>query len=104
MAAEYTEGSENLFCGICEAPGLGPQARRYGRRPVPDDSPRNELDALWRATQERLRASVPESTYRLWLDPLEPVGVDGETLYLTAPESIRAWAELRYAALIAEAL
>jgi chromosomal replication initiator protein len=104
IAAEYTDGAENLFYGICEAPRLACQARRYGRRPVPDDSSRNELDALWRATQERLRASVPESTYRLWLDPLEAVGGDGETLYLTAPESIRAWAERRYSALIAEAL
>jgi chromosomal replication initiator protein len=71
---------------------------------VPDDSPRHELDALWQATQERLRASVPESTYRLWLDPLEAAGVEGETLYLTAPEGIGAWAERRYSALIAEAL
>jgi chromosomal replication initiator protein len=72
--------------------------------PVPDDSPRNELDALWQAVQGRLRDSVPESTYRLWLEPLEAAGVDGETLFLTAPEGIRAWAERRYSDLIAEAL
>jgi chromosomal replication initiator protein len=70
---------------------------------VPDDS-RRELDALWRATQERLRASVPESTFRLWLEPLRAVGTDADTLYLTAPEGIRAWAERRYASLIGEAL
>ena len=104
IAAQYTEGAENLFCGICDGSWLACQARRYGRRPVPDDSPRNELEALWRGTQERLRTSVPESTYRLWLEPLEAVGVDGETLYLTAPEGIRTWAERRYSALIAEAL
>jgi chromosomal replication initiator protein len=104
IAAEYTDGAENLFCGICEAPWLGCQARRYRRRPVPDDSPRNELDALWRATQKRLKASVPESTYRLWLEPLEAAGADSETLYLAAPEGIRAWTERRYSSLIAEAL
>jgi chromosomal replication initiator protein len=71
---------------------------------VPNDSSRHELDALWRATQDRLRASVPESTYRLWLEPLHPVGSDADTLYLTAPEGIRAWAERRYAVLIGEAL
>jgi chromosomal replication initiator protein DnaA len=71
---------------------------------VPDDSSRHELDALWRATQDRLRASVPESTYRIWFEPLEAAGIDGETLYLAAPEGIRAWAERRYASLIAEAL
>jgi chromosomal replication initiator protein len=71
---------------------------------VQDDPPRQELDALWRATQDRLRASVPESTYRLWLEPLEPAGSAGDTLYLTAPEGIRAWAERRYSSLIGEAL
>ncbi|MGV1048349.1 MAG: chromosomal replication initiator protein DnaA [Solirubrobacterales bacterium] len=71
---------------------------------MPDDSPRQELDALWRATQDRLRASVPESTFRLWLEPLRATGSDGETLYLSAPEGIRAWAERRYSSLIAEAL
>jgi chromosomal replication initiator protein len=71
---------------------------------VPDDSPRHELDALWRATQDRLQASVPESTFRLWLQPLQAIGADAETLYLTGPEGIRAWAERRYSALIEAAL
>jgi chromosomal replication initiator protein len=71
---------------------------------VQGDSSQEELDALWRATQDRLRASVPDSTYRLWLQPLHPVGADRDTLYLSAPEGIRAWAERRYAALIGEAL
>jgi chromosomal replication initiator protein len=71
---------------------------------VPDDSSRQELDALWRATQDRLEASVPESTFRLWLEPIKAVAAAGDTLYLTAPDSVRAWAERRYAALIAEAL
>ena len=83
---------------------MAPQARRYGRRAVADDSPRHELDALWRATQERLKTSVLESTYRLWIEPLEAVGAEGGTLYLSAPGSIRAWAERRYSSLIAEAL
>ncbi len=69
-----------------------------------DDSPRHDLDVLWQATQERLRNSVPESTYRLWLEPLEAAGDDGETLFLSAPDSVRAWTERRYSDLIAEAL
>jgi len=71
---------------------------------VPDDSPRHELDALWLATQGRLQASVPDSTFRLWLQPLQAVGADADTLYLTGPEGIRAWAERRYSALIEAAL
>ncbi len=73
-------------------------------RPVPDDSHPHDLDALWRATRERLKSSVPESTYRLWLEPLEPVGIEGDALFLTAPENVRAWSERRYSSLIAEAL
>jgi chromosomal replication initiator protein len=47
---------------------------------------------------------VPESTYRLWLEPLEPVGAADGILFLKAPEGIRAWAERRYSALIVAAL
>ncbi len=47
---------------------------------------------------------MPESTFRLWLEPLRPVGADADTLYLTAPEGIRAWAERRYSSLIGKAL
>jgi chromosomal replication initiator protein len=38
------------------------------------------------------------------LEPLEVAGSKAETLLLTAPESIRAWTERRYAGLIREAL
>jgi chromosomal replication initiator protein len=47
---------------------------------------------------------VPESTFRLWLEPLQAVGADADTLYLTGPEGIRAWAERRYSSLIGQAL
>ena len=61
-----------------------------------------DLDALWQAAQARLRASVPDSTYKLWLEPLRGGRQsDSETLFLSAPEGIRAWAERRYSALIA---
>jgi chromosomal replication initiator protein len=71
---------------------------------VPDDSSPTDLGALWRTIQERLEGSVPESTFRLWLEPLKAVGTDGGTLYLEAPEGIRAWAERRYSGLISQAL
>jgi chromosomal replication initiator protein len=71
---------------------------------VPDDPPRHPFEAVWTAAKERLEASVPNSTFRLWLAPLEAVGGDGETLYLDAPERVRAWVERRYSKLIEEAL
>jgi len=73
-------------------------------RQVQDDPPRPDLDALWAAAQENLRASVPDSTFRLWLEPLRPVGASDETLYLAAPDGIRAWVERRYSSLIRDAI
>jgi chromosomal replication initiator protein len=71
---------------------------------VQDDATKHDLDSLWKDVQERLRASVPASTFQLWLEPLELAGARAETLLLAAPESIRAWTERRYAGLIREAL
>jgi chromosomal replication initiator protein len=63
-----------------------------------------ELSSIWEAVSEQLRASVPDSTFRLWLEPLRAAGAKGDTLYIRAPEGIRAWVERRYAALISQAL
>jgi chromosomal replication initiator protein len=71
---------------------------------VPDDPSPHQLEALWASVREELRDCVPESTFRLWLEPLKPVAVAGDTVYLNAPEGVRAWVERRYTALIGEAL
>jgi len=80
------------------------RGRRYGRSPVPDDSPAQDLDALWEDVQRRLRLAVPETTFKIWLEPLRPVGARGTTLYLAAPDGIQTWVERRYAPLLQEAL
>jgi chromosomal replication initiator protein len=71
---------------------------------VPDDSPAQDLDALWEDVQRRLRLAVPESTFKIWLEPLRAVGTQGTTLYLAAPDGIQTWVERRYAPLLREAL
>jgi chromosomal replication initiator protein len=71
---------------------------------VHDEADQQDLGALWRDIQARLRASVPDSTFKLWLEPLRAAGAQGDTLYLSAPEGIRTWVERRYSALIREAL
>jgi chromosomal replication initiator protein len=71
---------------------------------MPDDSAGKALDALWGDVQRRLRRAVPDSTFKIWLEPLRPVGAQGRTLYLSAPEGIRTWVERRYAPLLGEAL
>ena len=63
-----------------------------------------DLVSIWQAVTERLRASVPDATFRLWLEPLHVAAAQGDTLYIKAPEGIRAWVERRYAALIRQAL
>jgi chromosomal replication initiator protein len=71
---------------------------------VPDDATQADLDSLWRDVRDRLRASVPHSTFQLWLEPLRVEGAQGSTLHLSAPDGIRAWTERRYKSLIREAL
>jgi chromosomal replication initiator protein len=63
-----------------------------------------DLGALWREIQARLRVSVPDSTFKLWLEPLRVAGAQGETLYIEAPEGKRVWVERRYSSLIREVL
>jgi chromosomal replication initiator protein len=61
------------------------------QQPVPED-----VDALWELVRGDLRASLPDSTFKLWLEPLRAVSAQGTTLYLAAPETVRAWVERRY--------
>ena len=69
-----------------------------------DDSAGQNLDALWEEIQRRLRGAVPESTFKIWLEPLRVAGARGTTLHLTAPDGIRTWVERRYSSLLREAL
>jgi chromosomal replication initiator protein len=71
---------------------------------VHDDAAKQDLDCLWRDVQDKLRASLPPSTFQIWLEPLKVAGTQGSTLYLSAPDGIRAWTERRYSGLIREAL
>ncbi len=75
-------------------------ANRYpGQGPGTDD-----IGEVWEGVRERLQASVPQSTFRMWMEPLRPAGGRGDTLHVVAPEGIRNWVERRYAGLIEETL
>ncbi|HEX3323814.1 MAG TPA: chromosomal replication initiator protein DnaA [Solirubrobacterales bacterium] len=71
---------------------------------MPDDPAKHDLDSLWQDVQGKLRAALPASTFQLWLEPLNVVGAQAGTLYLSAPDGIHAWSERRYSGLIREAL
>jgi chromosomal replication initiator protein len=89
---------------VSEVDQPGGTARLVGGRGEPEAIAPQDLGSVWRAVREQLQASVPDSTFRLWLEPLQATAVQGRTLYLSAPEGIRAWVERRYAGLIVEAL
>lgn len=58
----------------------------------------------WASATVALRAAVPDSTYRLWLEPLDCIGeVDG-ALAIEAPVDLLAWVRRRYGSLVGEAI
>lgn len=63
-----------------------------------------EIAELWERVREELEASVPASTYSLWLAPLRVVGSHGSTLLLEGPPRVRDWVSRRYAERIERAL
>jgi chromosomal replication initiator protein len=65
---------------------------------VRPDPPADEPTAIWQRVRDDLRASVPPSTFKLWLDPLRVISARGSTLYLSAPKQVRTWVERRYSA------
>jgi chromosomal replication initiation ATPase DnaA len=67
---------------------------------VREGADEKRLDYLWDEVSRRLRSSVPDSTFDLWLRPLRVLGARGATLHLSAPDGVRSWVERRYAALI----
>ncbi len=56
---------------------------------------RDEISA-WRAIQTALRRALGESMYSVWIDPVQMVGIDGDTLVLQAPGDTEAWLSKRY--------
>ena len=59
-----------------------------------------ELDHIWSRVQAQLELAVDESTYRMWLEPLQPVELVGEHLLLAAPAQSCAWITGRFGRII----
>jgi chromosomal replication initiator protein len=71
---------------------------------MPQGALHDDLDSIWGGVTADLRAGLPASTFDLWLAPLRPHSVQGSTLHVTAPRSIRPWVERRYSASLEAAL
>src|SRR5436190_7674180 len=55
-----------------------------------------ELTPVWRKVRAELRRVVGESTYELWLAPLEATAWDGRVLSLEVPPDIGPWISRRF--------
>ena len=62
-----------------------------------------QLETLWEDIRDELRQEVPDFKFHIWLEPLEPAGLLGDTLYVRAPEHIRTSVAERYLPLIRRA-
>jgi DnaA N-terminal domain len=75
---------------------------REGRRFAEMATPRAQ--AAWSQALAGIRRSVPDSTMRLWIEPIDLIGEDNGLLVVAAPTGIRSWVERRYLTLIGEAV
>ena len=64
----------------------------------------DDAKAIWADVTEGLRRSLPPATFDLWLRPVRATAVRGDTLLLSAPETVRRWVERRYADRVVEAV
>lgn len=61
---------------------------------------REQLEPIWDRIRDELRREVPDFKFHIWIDPLELVGVDQQTLFVQAPDHIRSWVRDRYLPLV----
>src|SRR5881275_3301510 len=56
----------------------------------------------WSRLLERARQELPDQTFRTWLEPTEPLAIEGGTIYVGAPDQFAAdWNESKHSDLIA---
>ncbi|HEX2233208.1 MAG TPA: chromosomal replication initiator protein DnaA [Thermoleophilaceae bacterium] len=63
----------------------------------------DQLEPIWREMRDELRRQTPDFKFHIWLEPLELAGMDGNTLFVRAPEHIRSWVGERYLPLLRRA-
>ena len=68
--------------------------------PLPDNL---EPVAAWQAIRAELRRKLGESTYEIWIGPLEVKAFEGTVLLLTAPPATRTWVSKRFGRILESA-
>ena len=57
---------------------------------------------IWTRLLDRARQELPEQTFRTWLEPTEPLALDGDLLVVGAPDQFAAdWNESKHATMLA---
>jgi len=59
-----------------------------------------ELEHIWSRVQAQLALVVDEPTYRIWLEPLRAIELDGDRLLVDAPAHARSWIRERFGRVI----
>lgn len=59
-----------------------------------------ELEQIWSQVQRKLEAAVDESTYRIWLEPLQLREILGEQLIIEASPQASGWIQERFGRLL----
>jgi chromosomal replication initiator protein len=62
-----------------------------------------DLEHTWNRVAADLQRVVGDTTFRIWLEPLRPVRIQGHTLVLAAPKHSRRWVRDRFGPLLADA-
>jgi chromosomal replication initiator protein len=65
---------------------------------------REQLEPTWIQVRQELRRDVPDFKFHIWLEPLELAGLEGDTLYVRAPDHIRTSVRDRYLPLLRDAV
>jgi hypothetical protein len=65
---------------------------------IPGHADRND----WEQIRNRLRELVGDSTFEIWLEPLELIAIDtADVLLIAAPAAMRGWVEQRFSRVLA---
>ena len=59
------------------------------------------VDEVWTRILDRARLELPEQTFRTWLEPTEPLALEGDNLIVGSPDQFAAdWNESKHAELL----
>lgn len=87
----------------CLLPTVAVRARERTEPLDRTDETLTPVEDTWNRIRNELRASVSDSTFEVWIDPLRPSLMEDGVLVVEAPETIRNWVESRFTGLITEA-